>query len=102
MILSMTKLLWSEGYCYLLDYAQIAYYPAINRITRIELGRRFRPKQNETIADLGNSVSFSMTGLSVAQLRQLFLHLRIPDQLIYRGYYNFKGEEAFLHYIYWN
>ena len=43
-----------------------------------------------------------MTGLSVAQLQKLHLHLRIPDVLRYPGRHRFTGEECFLHYLLFN
>ena len=101
-ILSMTELLWSEGYCYLLDYSNIAYYPSSNRFSRESHGRRFPELRYQTIDGLGNNMCREMTGLSVAQIRILFTHLRLPDELRCPGYYVFGGEEAMLHYLYWN
>ena len=76
-VLSMTELLWSEGYCYLLDYTAIAFHPSSNRFTREAQGRRFPEVKNTTIDGLGNNVCRNLTGLSVAQLRILFTHLRL-------------------------
>ena len=38
----MTEMFLSEGYCFFLDYMEIAYYPASNRIRGINCGHRFK------------------------------------------------------------
>ena len=43
-----------------------------------------------------------MTGLSLEQLRRLYVQLRIPDVLHYQRRYTFGGEECFLHYLVFN
>ena len=43
-----------------------------------------------------------MTGFSKDQLHLLLLHLRVPQVMISCRQYKFTGEEALLHYSYWN
>ena len=102
-VIEFSKYLYCEGYCFYLDYIQIAYYPASNRITRSLQGDRFPPSQRTVIDELGENDCRHMTGLSVNQLMLLHKHLRIPDIIRdERSRRRFKGEEAFLHYITYN
>ena len=101
-ILSMTELLWSEGYCCLLDYSNIAYHPSSSCFTREAHGRRFPELRYQTVDGLGNNMCQDLTGLSVAQLHILYTYLCFPDELRCPGYYVFSWEEAMLHYLYWN
>ena len=74
-------MLCSEGYCYFLDYIRIAYFPSTNRPTQ------FAAHFNSKIDDLShfdNVTARDMTGLSVAQLRNMYVHLCIPDVLSYQ------------------
>ena len=72
MIIQMTEIFWSEGYCYLLDFVSIAYYPVTNRFTSAHNGPRFPEESRQTIDTLGNSEAKSLTGLSVNQLKRMF------------------------------
>ena len=38
LMIKLINILWSEGYCYFLDFLQIAYYPVTNRFTRNNQG----------------------------------------------------------------
>ena len=58
--------------------------------------------RNTTIDELGTNKARELTGLSVAQLKSLFTHCWIPSELIYHRRHQFDGEEAFLHYMFWN
>lgn len=102
MIIQMTEIFWSEGYCYLLDFVSIAYYPVTNRFTNAHNGPRFPEESRQTIDTLGNSEAKSLTGLSVNQLKRMFRQFRIPQYVRYRERYRFLGEEAFLHYMVFN
>ena len=50
---SMCELLWSEGYCYFLDFIQISYYLVTNRFNRPHSGQRFLPVAYTTIDEVG-------------------------------------------------
>ena len=65
-IVQFSRYLLCEGYCFYLDYLQIAFYPCTNRITRSLEGDRFPPLQCHTIELLGENESRHMTGLSVS------------------------------------
>ena len=97
LILDILQLMCSEGYCYFLDYMRIAYYPEANRYYS------FTPQRNRKINDLSDREARDMTGLSLAQLRKMFLHFRIPEHFIYEPRrLRFTGEESFLHYLVFN
>ena len=64
MIVNITNLLWSEGYCYFLDFMEIAYYPLTNRFNRRNNGPRIPPIRSSTIDELGISEAGTMTGFS--------------------------------------
>ena len=100
-ILQMCQLLLSEGYCYFLDFLEIAYYPITNRFTNANNGPQFRPVVNSIINEWSVSEARELTGFTIPQLLKLLTHLRIPDTMRYTGYYRFRGEEAMLHYLYW-
>ena len=100
-ILQMCQLLLSEGYCYFLDFLEIAYYPITNRFTNANRGPRFRPVVNSIINEWSVSDARELTGFTIPQLLKLLQHLRIPVTMRYSGYYRFRGEEAMLHYLYW-
>ena len=103
LVLQMAQLFLSEGYCFFLEYLQIAYYPSSNRINRSSLGNRFPPKQRESLSDLGENECRSMTGLSLSQLYLLREHLRIPESMCdHRSQRWFNGEAGFLHYMTYN
>ena len=95
-IIDILQLLCSEGYCYYLDYMKIAFYPSTNR------PNRFTEHFNTNINDLTDVIAREMTGLSLEQLRRLYVQLRIPDILHYQRRYTFGGEECFLHYLVFN
>ena len=44
-ITKMVELFWCEGYCYFLDYLDIAYYPIVNHLSSStdNVGSRFPP-----------------------------------------------------------
>ena len=102
MILKMTELFWSEGYCYFLDFLRIAYYPITNRVTGRINGPRFHEISRHFISSLGNNEAREITGLYVNQLQRLYYQSRIPDSISYRNRYRFTGEEAFIHYMVFN
>ena len=99
-IVQFSKYLLCEGYCFYLDYLQIAYYPASNRITRSLQGDRFPPVQRSTILSLGENESRHMAGLSVSHLVLLHKNFRIPefirDEKSRRTY---PDEESLLQYV---
>ena len=78
LMIKLIEILWSEGYCYLLDFVSISYYPVTNRFTRNDQGPRFREKKRMTISEIGVNEAYDMTGLSVTQLHRLYHQLRIP------------------------
>ena len=84
LIIKMLELFWSKGYCYILDYLQVAYYPIMNQITRRARGLQFPNLTRQTIDCLGNSEARELTGLSSAQLSSLCIHLRMPNTLSYQ------------------
>ena len=45
-MMRVVELLWSKGYCYFLDYLEIAYYPSTNRLAS---GNRFPDVMNSSI-----------------------------------------------------
>ena len=96
--------LWSEAYCYFLDFLQIAYYPSSNRFTSFtgNIGPRFYPISCSTIDDLGINEARDMTGFTKQQLYLLLRHLRMPTEMSYPRKYRFSGEDALLHYLYWH
>ena len=99
----MAQLFLSEGYCFFMEYLQIAYYPSSNRINSSTLGNRFPSKQRETISALGENEYRSMTGLNMSQLNLLLSHLRIPDCIRdHRSQRLFNDEASFLHYMTYN
>lgn len=98
----MTELLWSEDYCYFLNFLEIIYYPVTNMIASSSEGRRFWPIRDTTIAELGNNGARHISGLSMPQLKHLFLHFRLPSEIRYHRRHTFSGEEAFLYYMLWN
>ena len=51
----VTEIIWSEGYCYFLDYLEIAYYLSRNRnsSTNRSVDDRFSPVRNSCILELG-------------------------------------------------
>ena len=67
-IIIMIEMLWSEGYCYFLDFLTIAYYPVTNRIVRQIRGHHFSDITRNKIELLGNSEARELTGLSNSQL----------------------------------
>ena len=99
LIIGILQMLCSEEYCYYLDYIQIVYFPTTNRLTQFPT--HFNSKIDD-LSDIGDVTARDMTGLSVAQLRKLYVHLRIPDVLRYQRRYTFTGKECFLHYIVFN
>lgn len=100
-IIAMVRLLWSEGYCYFLDFWEIAYYPATNRLTGRGNGVRFPHVTFRRIADLSQNEAREMTRFSLTQLQDLLLHLRISETLTMSSRYTFGGEQALFHYLYW-
>ena len=101
-VVKMVELLWCEGYCYFLDFLEIMYYPATNRISGRNIGIRFQPARRKKISEIDIGEAKEMTGFSKAQLEKLLVHLRIPNEMTYSRYYSFSGEEALIHYLYWN
>ena len=81
-IIQFSKYLYCEGYCFYLDYLQIAYYPASNRITRSLQGDRFPQLQRTIIMGLGENESSHMTGLSVSQLVLLHKHFVLHKSFV--------------------
>ena len=96
MIIDILELLLSEGYCYYMDVLAISYYNPKNR------KHVFPPIINSKIDDLSEGDARDMTGLSVAQLRNLYDHFRIEDEFVYRRRYFFTGKEYLLHYLVFN
>ena len=102
-VIGLSHVFVSEGYCYLMDYCQIAYYPSSNRISRQGDGSRYPPISRTTIEELGENEYREITGFSKTQLQLLFLHLRIPDTI--RDVISnrvFTGSESFLYYMVYN
>ena len=92
-------MLCSEGYCYFLDYMQIAYFPSTNRPTQFPA--HFNLKIDD-LSDFDDVIARDMTGLSVAQLRKMYVRLCIPGILSYQQRHRFTGEEYFLYYLVFN
>ena len=76
----------------------------MNRITSSNgsVGNRFSEVRNKFISDLSITDAKIYTGFTLSQLSKLYVHLCIPEQVIIEQRYNFGGEEAMLHYLYWN
>ena len=62
LMIKLIEILWSEGYCYFLDFLRIAYYPVTNRFTRNNQGPRFREITRLTISKIGINDAYEMTG----------------------------------------
>ena len=101
-VLKITEMFWSEGYCYYLDFLRIAYYPVTNRFNTANSGPRFATVSRMKISMLGHNEASELTGFSMYQLELLYKHLRIPDTISDPNRYQFGGEEAFLHYMVYN
>ena len=102
-ILHLSQACVSEGYCCMLDFMRIGYYPSRNRINRSIDGARFPDVQRRRLDEIGNNEAREMTGFSLNQLSCLSLHLRIPTVIRDLGSRRtFDGEEAFLHYMVYN
>lgn len=99
LIIGVLQMLCSEGYCYFLDYMRIAYFPNTNRPTQFPA--HFNSNIDD-LSDIGDVTARDMTGLSLGQLRRLYIHLRIPDVMRYQRRHTFTGEECFLHYLVFN
>ena len=102
-VLVLSQVFLSEGYRYLMDYFQVAYYPTSNRISSSAYGSRFPAVSRTTIDDLGENEAREMTGFTKKQIFLLVSHLRIPDTLRYnRVRRAFGGTESLLHYLVYN
>ena len=95
MNLKMTEVLWSEGYCYFLDFLYIAYYPIKNCVTGRVNGPRFPKVSRQLLSSLGNNEARKMTGIFVNQLQRLYGHTRIPDYITYQNRYHFLEKRHF-------
>ena len=102
-VMYLSQALVSEGYCLLLDFMRVGYYPSTNRVTNSREGCRFPELQRSRVNRLSQNEARTMTGFSLDQLQELLIHLRIPgqvrDEVSERWY---VGEEAFLHYLVYN
>ena len=94
--MEILQLLCSEGYCYYLDFVNIAYFPAGNRLNV------YPPIKNSSVEELSPEDSYIMTGLSSIQLARLCAHLRLPEFFCYERRHRFTGEECLLHYLVFN
>ena len=65
MIIKMTELFWSEGYCYFLGFPWIAYYPVTNHFSSYINGPRFPEVGRQLISIFGNNETREITGISV-------------------------------------
>ena len=95
MILKMTKLFWSEGYCYFLDFLYIAYYSITNCVTGRINGPNFSETNRQFIFSSGNNEAREITGVFVSQVQRLYYQSHIPDSISYRNRYQLTGEHVF-------
>ena len=98
-VMNRIKECFRIGYSSLVQYVNIAFYPSSNRNNGRTNQHRYPPIKRRSIDDLSISESREMTGLSINQLKKLYIHLRIPPLLIWKRRYSFDGEEAFLHFM---
>ena len=95
-IVNILQILYSEGYCYYIDFILIVYYPITN------CQYIFLLIIQKSIVELTDQDVRDMAGLSVSQLQRLHGNLRIPNEFIHRLRYTFIGEESLLHYLVFN
>ena len=77
-VMKITEIFWSEGYCYYLDFLRIAYYPVTNRYNRANSGPRFSTVSRIKISILGHNKSKELTVFFMYQLELLYKHFRMP------------------------
>ena len=84
----------SEGYCYLLDFMYVRYYPSTNRISNSsDIRWRF-------IVDISHNEAREMACFLQHQLHNLFIHLRISLLILDEDSRRvFEDKEGFLYYI---
>ena len=95
-IVDILQLLYSEGYCYYIDFLSILYYNSANHQHALPLIIKTK------VANLTEQDARDMTGLSVLQLHRLHRYLRITDDFLYRRQHVFIGKECVLHYLVFN
>jgi len=54
------------------------------------------PPRNRVIDELTDEVAYSLTRFTKEQLRILFLHLRIPNEIVTEQWHHFSGEEILI------
>ena len=76
-ILGLSQVFLSEGYCFLMDYFQVACYPSSNRISRNAQEAQFLKVNRSTIKELGENEAREMTDFTKSQLFLLVTHIRM-------------------------
>ena len=95
-IIHITEIFWSEGYCYFLDFMQITYYQVSNGFSNTEMGQIFPAESRKTIDTLGNNECKILTGLYVGQLQRIFRQFCISQYVRYRDMYCFSWRKSVL------
>jgi len=54
------------------------------------------PPRNRAINELTDEVAYSLTRFTKEQLRQLFLHWRLPEEIVTEHRHHFSGEELLI------
>ena len=85
-ILGLSQVFLSEGYCFLMDYFQVACYPSSNRISRNAQGARSPEVNRSIIKELGKNEAREMTGFTKNQLFLLAVSLSLYATLNQGGY----------------
>jgi hypothetical protein len=94
-MLALSQVIYSEGYCILLDYLELAYYPVSNRTPG-----GFTQEEYLTIESLTEQEAHEFTGFSKRQLHRLFVHWRLPQTMSYPRRATFTGEQCLIRYFY--
>jgi hypothetical protein len=98
-ILALSENVYSEGYCFLLDFLELAYYPVSKRTPEDFTDRDFE-ELYLTIDSLTDQDASEFTGFTKRQLHKLFLHWRLPQTMTYPTRATFTGEQCMIRYLY--
>ena len=102
LLMDLSLLMWSEGYCYYLSFLEVAFYRDRDRESLRGGENRFTEIQNSVIDELVEVDAYRLTGFSRSNLRRILICLRVPGSFIVPRRFRFTGEECFLHYLFWN
>jgi hypothetical protein len=97
--LVLCQVVYSEGYCFFLDFMELAHYPSSNR-TPEESSNRYFEEQYLTIDSLTENEAHEFTGFTKRHLHRLFLHWRLPETITYPLRATFTGEQCIIRYLY--